>query len=148
MVKFLALNIWLKDGIWVRSVDECYYMGWENKALCSIEASLYSRCITAEKVGISFRGYSTSILHCTVGTMIGITGITVVLIVVRLSNMVYFARHENVQLLHHMMSFVGVSLRTACKKIARIDEETNRLAQASLSEIPIYSILWWYYVLW
>ena len=73
--------------------------------------------------------------------MIGVIGVPVVLIVVRLSNMVCFARHEYVQLLHHMMSFVGVSLRTARKKIARIDEETNGLAQASLSEIPIYSIL-------
>ena len=56
--------------------------------------------------------------------------------------MARFARHEIFQLLRHMTSFVGMSLCTALKKIARINKETyQRAAQESLSEIAIYSNL-------
>ena len=52
------------------------------------------------------------------------TSINIRVAVVQHSNMVRFMHRENVQLLHHMTSSMGVSLRTSCKKIARIDKET------------------------
>ena len=57
--------------------------------------------------------------------------------------MARFARHEIFQLLHHITSFMGMSLCTTLKKITRIDKETyQRTAQESLIEIAVYSNLW------
>ena len=80
--------------------------------------------------------------------------VAVVLVLVRQSDMARFACCEIFKLLRPMTSFVGVSLHTSRKKISRINKETYQhtttctsIAQASLSEILIYSSLWRYYVL-
>ena len=47
---------------------------------------------------------------------------------------VRFACHEIFQLLCHVISFVGVSLCTTCKKIARINEEIYQWASSGFFE--------------
>ena len=70
-------------------------------------------------------------------------GIAVVLIVVRQS--IWHALHTTKSIIASydvICAICGVSLCTKFKKIGRIDEETyQRAAQASLSEIMIYSNL-------